>query len=48
MKKKIALFANGWSGDNLQNLVNGINRVLPENSYDIFIFLGQPRILLSL
>lgn len=41
MKKKIAFFANGWSGDNIEKLINGMQKILPKNSYDIFMFLGH-------
>lgn len=43
MKKKIAFFANGWSGDIILNYLNGLMNALPKNSVDVFMFLGHAR-----
>lgn len=43
MKKKIAFFANGWSGDIILNYLNGLMNSLPKDSVDIFMFLGHAR-----
>lgn len=43
MKKKIAFFANGWSGDIILNYLNGLTNSLPKDSVDIFMFLGHAR-----
>lgn len=39
MKKRIALFANGWTTENLTTFTNGLKQGLPDNSIDIYIFL---------
>ncbi len=41
MKKRIALFANGWNSENLNNFVVGIQEALPKESVDIFVFLSH-------
>ena len=40
MKKKIAVFANGWSKENVHQFVVGINRSIPAVYADTFIFLS--------
>lgn len=39
-KKRIAVFANGWNGVNLDGVLKGIKEVLPENYADLFVFLS--------
>lgn len=41
MKKKIAVFANGWNSENLQNLMLGISTGLEDIDVDIFVFLAH-------
>lgn len=38
MKKKIAVFANGWSYEYLQGVMQGIRKNAEENNIDIFLF----------
>ena len=38
MNKKIALFANGWNGENLDNFINGLNDIFDGNGIDLFVF----------
>lgn len=38
MNKKIALFANGWNGENLDNFINGLNDIFDEDGIDLFVF----------
>ncbi len=40
MKKKIAVFANGWNSENLENFMNGVMKGLPPQSADLFMFLS--------
>ena len=39
MKKKVAVFTNGWSDDYLDFAVEGIRRRAAEDNIDVFIFL---------
>jgi len=39
-KKRIAVFANGWNGVNLDGALSGIMECLPENYADLFVFLS--------
>lgn len=41
MKKRIALFANGWNSENLNNFMNGIQASLPPETADVFVFLSH-------
>lgn len=41
MKKKIAFFANGWSESIIKYFLDGLMNTLPEDSADIFMFLGH-------
>ncbi len=41
MKKKIAVFANGWSQDNLEKFIKGALSILLPESTDIFLFLAH-------
>ena len=41
MKKKIAVFANGWATDNLQYYIDGLNDSLDEGTSDIYVYLGH-------
>ena len=41
MKKKIALYANGWNAENLYNFMEGVTNSLPDKYADIYVFLGQ-------
>lgn len=40
MKKKIAVFANGWNEENLFGYTEGLKGAFPEETTDIFIFLS--------
>ena len=40
MKKKIAVFANGWSNEALSNAVKGIKKYAAQEDFDVFIFLS--------
>jgi len=49
MKKRIALFANGWVTENLYTYMDGIKNSIPEDFVDIYAFLsyesyGQPAV----
>lgn len=37
MNKRVALFANGWSGENLDNYIMGLKDVFADEA-DIFVF----------
>ena len=39
MKKKIAVFANGWSNEALSNAVKGIKKYAAQEDFDVFVFL---------
>ena len=39
MKKKIAVFTNGWNDDYLDFALEGIRRRAAEDNIDVFIFL---------
>lgn len=41
MKKKIAFFANGWSENIIQYYLDGLINAFPNNTIDIFMFLGH-------
>ena len=41
MKKKVVLFANGWSSDNLIPFTQGLTKNLPEKSIDIYAFYSH-------
>lgn len=38
MKKRVALFANGWTAENLVNFINGLVNDLKKESVDIYLF----------
>lgn len=38
MRKKIAVFANGWSDDYLRTVVGGIQKCAKENKVDVYVF----------
>ena len=40
MKKKIAVFANGWSDEYLDFALKGIQKRAEEDNIDVFIFLN--------
>ena len=40
MKKKVAVFANGWNSENLYRYMDGIQDNCPENWGDLHVFLG--------
>lgn len=40
MKKKIAVFASGWSGEYLQEVVYGIKEVAKKENTDVFVFVN--------
>ena len=39
MKKKVAVFTNGWNDDYLDFALEGIRRRAAEDNIDVFIFL---------
>ncbi len=39
MKKRVAIFANGWNSENLYRFTKGLIEHSPANSYDFFSFL---------
>lgn len=41
MKKRVAVFANGWSNDYLQEVTDGILKSAKENNADIFVFVNH-------
>ncbi len=38
MKSKVALFVNGWNGENVDSFLEGFNNYLINSSIDIFVF----------
>ena len=38
MKKRVALFANGWTAENLVNFINGLVNSLKKDSVDVYLF----------
>ncbi|MBQ0001117.1 MAG: substrate-binding domain-containing protein [Clostridiales bacterium] len=48
MKKRIALCANGWNGENLDRFIQGFISRFEENEIDLFIFTGHPLLNQSL
>lgn len=38
MKKKIALCANGWNGENLENFIDGLKDIFTDDDIDLFVF----------
>lgn len=38
MNKKVALFANGWNGENLDYFIEGFNEYFSEKDVDLFVF----------
>lgn len=40
MKKRIALFANGWTSENLSLFITALKNSLPDNFADIFMFVS--------
>jgi len=38
MKKKVALLANGWNGENLDNFIKGFNEFFVNDEVDLFVF----------
>lgn len=50
MKKKVALLANGWNGENLDNFIKGFNEFFVNDEVDLFVFtsyaLGSQRPML--
>ena len=40
MKKKIAVFANGWGSDYLQEIVDGIYQKAKNLNIDLFVFVN--------
>ena len=47
MKKKIALFANGWNAENLDKFIKGLKSTFSPNMYDIFVFMSHSSFSLS-
>jgi len=40
MKKKIAVFANGWSNETLSSTIAGIKKYAAQEDFDVFVFLS--------
>lgn len=40
MKRKIAVFGNGWSNEYLRTVMSGIRKCAIENNVDIFLFMN--------
>ncbi len=40
MKKRIAVFANGWNSENLSNFMVGVEKSVKPDSMDFFVFLS--------
>lgn len=40
MKKRIAVFANGWSNEYLELVLEGVNKRAAEDNIDLFVFLN--------
>lgn len=40
MKKKVALFTNGWANENVGALVDGMLEAFPDNFADVFVFVA--------
>ena len=38
MKTKVALFVNGWNGENVDNFIDGFNCYFSNNDVDLFVF----------
>ena len=38
MKKKVALFVNGWNGENVDNFISGFSNSFSSNEVDLFVF----------
>lgn len=38
MNKRVALFANGWNGENLDFFINGFNEYFTDGDVDLFVF----------
>lgn len=38
MKAKVALFVNGWNGDNIDNFIDGFNSLFSKDDIDLFVF----------
>ncbi len=38
MNRKVALFANGWNGENLDSFINGFNSHFTNDDVDLFVF----------
>jgi len=41
MNKKVALFANGWNGENLDFFIKGFNEYFANNDVDLFLFTSH-------
>lgn len=39
MKKKVAIFANGWNGENLYQFMQGLQKGTPDGTADYYVFL---------
>ena len=39
MKKRVAVFGNGWSDEYLKNALEGISRCAQENNIDLYLFI---------
>ena len=38
MKKRIAVFANGWSDEFVQKIMNGVQQCMREQAMDVYVF----------
>lgn len=47
MKKKIAIFANGYNAENLENFIDGLKETFTERMYDMFVFMSHSSFSLS-
>jgi len=41
MKKKVALFANGWNGETLDNFIEGFHEYFSNDNVDLFVFASN-------
>ena len=44
MRKRIAVFVNGWGNDYLQQVVQGVSRRATQENIDIFLFVNYTAI----
>lgn len=41
MKKRIAVFANGWNSENMYHFMTGLSEAIPKDRADLFVFLSH-------